>query len=343
MIYFGEPYYLFGLFLIPLLVLFYRWSWKRRESALARFGNPELVKKLVSSVDYKRRIQKIGLTIIGITFLILGLARPQWGVVEKDVKRLGTDIIIALDTSKSMLAEDFAPNRLEKAKQEIRNLLGKLQGDRIGLVAFAGTSFVQCPLTLDYTAAELFLDEIDSEIIPVPGTAIGEAIKTAKDAFVQEEQKYKVLILVTDGEDHGGDPVKAAEEAAKSGIKIFTIGIGTREGEPVPEFNEKGEKVGYKKDRNGNSVFSKLDDLTLQKISLETDGKYYQATTGELELESIYDYIKNMEQKELRSQMFTFHEDRYQWFIGIGLFFLLLELFVSDRMKYQKEWKGRFQ
>jgi Ca-activated chloride channel family protein len=241
------------------------------------------------------------------------------------------NIIIAMDVSSSMMAEDIKPNRLEKAKQEVNGLLSRMQGDRVGLVAFAGVAFVQCPLTLDYSAAKMFLDIIDVSLIPQPGTVIGDAIRTSIKAFNQKERKYKVLILLTDGEDHDSDPLSAAEEASKEGIRIYTIGIGSAQGEPIPIRDNRGQVTGFKKDQEGSVVVSKLDEVTLQKIALTTGGKYYHATSGEMELDKIYDEISKMEKKELEGKLMTQYEDRYQYFLFISLIFLTIEFLVSER------------
>lgn len=267
----------------------------------------------------------------GHFFLLFSLARPQLGTKLTLMKREGVDIVIALDCSFSMLAEDFKPNRLEKAKQEVKGLIARMQGDRVGLVAFAGVAFVQCPLTIDYSAAQMFLEIMDINLIPQPGTAIGDAIRTSIKAFNQKERKYKVLILLTDGEDHDSDPLKAAEEAAQEGIRIYAIGIGSTQGEPIPLRNEREDVTGYKKDEEGSVVVSKLDEITLQKIALTTGGKYYHATSGEMELDKIYDDISKMEKKELEGKLTVQYEDRYQYFLFISVLLLVAEFLLSER------------
>jgi len=262
---------------------------------------------------------------------MFSLARPQLGTRLTLMKREGVDIVIAMDCSLSMLAEDFRPSRLEKAKQEVNGLISRLRGDRVGLVAFAGAAFIQCPLTLDYSAAQMFLDIIDHRLIPQPGTAVGEAIRTSIKAFNQKERKYKVLILLTDGEDHDSDPLEAAEEAAAEGIRIYAIGIGSVQGEPIPMRNKRGKITGYKKDEEDNVVVSKLDETTLQKIALITGGKYYHATSGEMELDKIYDDISKMEKKELEGKLMTQYEDRYQIFLFLSILLLTVEFLISER------------
>jgi len=327
----AHPEYLYLYLLIPLFVLFFVWTGHQRKKLLSRLGDPELIGKLTASVSVKKRRWKRSLLILSLCFLILALADPQIGTKLQKVKRKGVDIFVALDVSKSMLAEDVAPNRLEKAKHEIARFIDQLQGDRIGLIAFSGISFVQCPLTLDYAAAKLFLKDMDTDMIPVPGTAIAEAIKTADRSFVTKELKHKVLILITDGEDHEGDAVKAAKEAAKDGVVIYTIGIGSPAGAPIPVFDNYGNKVGYKKDRNGQVITTKLDVVTLQKIAFETNGKFHISSTGESELDKIYAEISKMEKKELSSRQFSQFEDRFQIFLLISLILFLAELLISER------------
>jgi Ca-activated chloride channel family protein len=317
--------------LLPLLAVFYWLVLKMKRRALRRFGNLELIRKLSLSFSPRKQRWKIALLLLGLFFLLFSLARPQLGTRLTLMKREGVDIVIALDCSLSMLAQDFKPSRLEKAKQEVNGLISRMQGDRVGLVAFSGVAFVQCPLTLDYSAAGMFLDIMDENLIPQPGTAVGDAIRTSVGAFNQKERKYKVLILLTDGEDHGSDPIEAAEEAAAEGIRIYTIGIGSVQGEPVPVKNQRGMVTGYKKDREGNVVVSKLDETTLQKIALTTGGKYYHATSGEIELEKIYSEISKMEKKELEGKLMTQYEDRYQIFLLLAIVCLTIESLISER------------
>jgi len=339
---FDNLLYLHFLWLIPILIIFYVLVFRWKKNALKRFGNLDLIKKLTQSISRKHQILKISLIVLAVIFMIFTLAQPQIGTKLEQVKREGVDILIALDVSLSMKAEDIKPNRLEKAKHMIRNIIDLLQGDRIGLIAFAGIPFVQCPLTLDYGAAKMFLDIMDTDLIPTPGTAIGAAILKAVETFEQRERKYKVLILITDGEDHAGEPLKAAEVAEKDGVVIYTVGIGSAKGVPIPLYNEAGRNVGFKKDRQNQVVTSKLDELTLEKIALQTGGKYYKATGGESELKKIYDEISKMEKKELASLKFSQFEDQFQYLLIFSIIFLIAEVFISERRKVKEEWRGRF-
>jgi len=319
------------LILLPLLIAFYWFVFGMKRKAKERFGNLDLIEKLSLSVSQKKQRWKVTLILLGTFFLLFSLARPQLGTKLTLMKREGVDIVIAMDVSISMMAEDIKPNRLEKAKQEVNGLISRMRGDRVGLVAFAGVPFIQCPLTLDYSAAKMFLDIIDVNLIPQPGTAIGDAVRTSIQAFNQKERKYKALILLTDGEDHDSDPLGAAEEASKEGIRIYTIGIGSVQGEPIPIKNNQGQITGFKKDKEGSVVVSKLDEVTLQKIALTTGGKYYHATSGEMELDKIYDEISKMETKELEGKLLTQYEDRYQYFLLVSVILLSIEFLLSER------------
>jgi len=330
---FGANYFLYLLFFLPALWVLCKWAEKKKQKAKARFGNLELVSKLEESHSAQKYNLKKYLLMLSVFFLILALARPQWGTRLVTVTREGIDIVIAIDVSASMSATDIKPNRISKAKQEVNGLLDKLKGDRVGIVVFAGSAFIFCPLTLDYKAAQMFLDNVEIGVIPKPGTALGDAIRTSILGFNQKEKKHKVLILLTDGEDHQSEPLQAAEEAAQAGIKIYSIGIGTEAGEPIPIQDEKGFVAGFKKDEAGNVVLSRLDQTTLQKIALNSGGKYYQATTGEMELDKIYNEVSGMEKKELQGNLIIQYEERYQFFLLFGLLFMIAEFFISDRKK----------
>ncbi len=340
---FASEQYLYTLLFVPVLFLFFVWVQKSKMKALERFGNIKLMDKLMLSKSPKRQNWKKALLILSLFFFLVALARPQIGTKLEEVKRSGVDIFVAIDVSKSMLAEDIKPNRLTKAKHEVATLIHQLRGDRIGLIVFAGEAFVQCPLTLDYGALKIFLDIIEPGLIPRPGTAIGKAIEKSIESFVETERKHKVLILITDGEDTVKDPMKVAEIAEKEGIVIYTVGIGSSQGVPIPEFDGSGKQVGFKKDKKGNVVTSKLDPLTLEKIALQTNGKYYNATPAEMELSKIYEDIDKMDKKELSSRIFSQYEDRFQYFLAIGLFLLLADLFIPERRKVKTEWRGRFE
>jgi len=339
---FANYQFLQFLWLIPVLGLFYWYVFYRKKKALYRFGSPELMEKLTSGTSRRRQKTKAAVTVFLTALLVLAAARPQIGTRLEEVKREGKDIVIAIDVSKSMLAQDIRPDRLEKAKQEVSRIIDRLTGDRIGIIAFAGEAFVQCPLTLDYGAAKLLLSVVNPDLIPLPGTNISSALETSVKTFDQKERKYKVLVLITDGEDHVGEIDKWTEAAAKEGIVIYTVGIGTPEGVPIPDFDENGMMTGYKKDEKGETVVSKLDELTLEKIALYTNGKYFNATPEGSELDGLYEAINEGEKKELGSMKFTQFEDRFQYLLGFFLVILLWETLLPERRKVKSEWRGRF-
>lgn len=326
---FGQPYYFNLLWLVPLLIFFYAWAARKKCQLTNQFCSPETAAKLISLKSEAKQRLKFTLLVFAVTCLIIALTHPRWGFKWEELRQEGVDIIIALDVSNSMLAEDIKPNRLTRAKHKVADLLNMLDGDRIGLVAFAGTSFLQCPLTLDYSAAALFLDTIDTDLIPVQGTAIAHAIRTATKAFSTREKKSKAIILITDGEDQEGQALTAAREAREQGVKIYTIGIGQEGGAPIP--NTSGG--GFKKDRQGEVILSKLDESTLQKIALETGGTYVRSVTGDLDLNKIYlEDIKNMvERKELKTARRQLWQERFQSLVFAALMCLVLEPLIRER------------
>ncbi|MCK4546866.1 MAG: VWA domain-containing protein [Candidatus Eisenbacteria sp.] len=342
---FQDPQFFSLLWLVPALLVFLIAARRRHVRAEEQLVGRTLLPKLVVGEAGGRHVLKAFLILAGVLLAILAVCRPQsedrLGAVT--VKRTGVDIIIALDTSASMLAEDIKPNRLARAKQEITGLLDRLRGDRVGLVAFSGESFVQCPLTLDYGAARVFLEEFDTNLIPEPGTAIGAAVSTASGAFVREETQYKVLVVMTDGEDHEGEPVKMARKAADAGIRIFTIGFGRTDGEPIPLRDQEGNLLGFKKDKQGNIVMSRLNEGVLQEIALVTGGKYYRATAGGVELDRIYDEISKLEKKEIKSRILTAYKDWFQIPLALAFLLLVLEFALADRKSVRRTWGGRFE
>jgi len=329
----AKPVYLNLILILPILVVFFIFVSMSKKRLLEAFGEPGIVDKLCLSKSISKERTKKILIFISTLFLILSLARPQLGTRLVMTRRYGVDILIAIDTSLSMMAQDIKPNRLEKAKMEVSSFIDKLKGDRIGILTFAGDSFVQCPLTLDYNAAKMFLSIINTDMMPRPGTAIGRAIETAIKSFSKKERKHKVLILITDGEDHETDPIKAANKAKEEGVVIYTIGIGSKKGEPIPVVDETGKVTGYKKDKNGEIVMSRLDETLLQKIALITDGKYYNATPSEFELDKIYEEINKMEKKELSSRLFTQYEERFQYFLAVALVLMCIEFVITDKKR----------
>ena len=340
---FASAQYLLGYLVVPLLALFFWYAFRARKRVLLRFGTPRLIAKLSQSVNRRGRHWKAALVVVASIMLVTALARPQFGTRLETVTREGQDIVVALDVSSSMLAEDIAPNRLEKAKHAVGTLIERLRGDRIGLVAFAGEAFVQCPLTLDYGAARMFLNSMGPELIPVPGTALASALRRALQAFDEGETKHKVLILITDGEGHEGDPREVASQAAAQGVVVYAVGMGSPQGVPIPDFDEQGRSLGFKRDASGAIVTTRLDEETLRDIARTTDGKYFRATPGESELRSILDEVASMDKKELATQEFTSYEEQYQVFVAAALLLLLAEFLIPERRRRQSAWKGRFQ
>lgn len=321
---------------LPLLIYFFWWAKQRRVALLEQFVSRELQERLLKGFSEGRDRFKASLILVAILFLILSLVQPKWGYHWEEIKQRGVDIIIALDVSQSMMSEDVKPNRLERAKRKIIDFIKIVEGDRLGLIAFAGASFLQAPLTLDYGAVRIFLDEIDPSFIPIPGTAVDQAIEQASKAFDARDRSSRVLILITDGEDHSGHPLEAAKKAAESGVKIYTIGIGQEGGAPIPD----PERGGFKKDQSGNLILTKLDEETLQKIALETGGSYVRSVTGDLDLEKIYKDIKtSVADKELKSGRQKRFEERFQWPLFFGLSLLFLEVLLPRRRGSQLSWK----
>ncbi len=330
---FAEPTGFLILTGVFLMTIFVFWAVARKKKLLARFGDLPLLMKTAPYISFARQRTKAVLLLLALVFLSVTLARLQFGTHLELLKREGIDVIVALDVSNSMLAQDMKPNRLEKAKQEIRSIIDRLAGDRIGLVAFAGEAFVQCPLTLDYSAARMLLEAMDIRSVSIQGTSLSSAIDVARRSFSQKEKKHKVLLLLTDGEDHTGTTEEAAKEARKDGIKIYTVGIGSPAGEPIPVLDRNGKQVGFKKDEKGEVVVSRLDETTLQTISLATGGKYYHATAGEMELDKIFTEISKLEKKELEGTLVTRYDDRYQWPLLIAMFLIVGEFFLPERKK----------
>jgi Ca-activated chloride channel family protein len=330
----GSPESLWLLWLVPLVLAFYVYAFRTKTRLLRRFASPEMLGRLTANVSRPRQYVKTALVLLGIFFAVLSLAELKYGFTWEEVTREGVDIVVALDVSDSMLVEDAESGgslpRLERAKREIADLLQLMEGDRIGLVAFAGAAFVECPLTLDYGAAAIFLDAIDTELIPVKGTAIGDAIRASVQAFEGSSHKSKAIILITDGEDHTGAALRAAEEAKIAGIRVFTIGIGRDEGSPIP-----APGGGFRRDRRGEIILSRLDETTLQKIALSTGGRYVRSVTGDVDLDQIYSQgIKaTLEDEELGSKRRQRWEERYQWILAVALAALMAEPLISERFR----------
>ncbi len=340
---FGEPHYLLLLWLLPAALLVALLAGRARERARARLADPALLARLVPGFSAGRRRWKLFLFLAGFGLALFALARPQIGSDLQEVKRRGLDVLVALDTSNSMLAEDLKPNRLGAAKREVEDLFRLLRGNRLGLVTFAGESITSCPLTLDASAATLFLDGVSVNSVPVPGTNLEKAIRRSLTAFGSPEKRFKVLILITDGEGHEGDALAAAKEAAEEGVVIFTIGIGTLDGSTVPLRDpETGLLRENLRDRSGKPVFTRLSRQTLQKVAAATGGAYYESGGGNLELDHLQQTIAQMETRELSGRQARKPIERYPLFVGLALAALAVEFALAERRKEETVWSGRF-
>ncbi|MBN2290437.1 MAG: VWA domain-containing protein [Candidatus Glassbacteria bacterium] len=328
-VYFKDPEYFNLFWLVPLLALFLWWASRRRKRLLERFGRPDLLGRLsttpLAGVGFARRV----LVLAALVFLIFAVARPQYGKKPVILKREGRDIVFLLDTSLSMLAEDIKPNRLARARFEIVSLLGRLEGDRVALVPFAGDAVVLCPLTTDYDALGLFLEGADTDIISLPGTDISRALKAGAGVFDQEQAKYKVMVLITDGEQLEGDALEVVSSLKEKGIRLYAIGIGSTEGVPIP-LKEAGGGAGHKRDDNSQVVISRLGEALLVELARSGGGEYYRAGREAIELDRIFEDIKKLEKRELEARDFTLYHDRYQWPLGIALVLLLAESLLWD-------------
>ncbi len=347
----AAPEYFWAFFILPLLVAVFAYGLLRRKQLLSRFAESKMMSKLTSASAYGNYIFRATLTLICFVFLVLAMIRMQWGTKMEIMKQEGLDILLVQDISLSMLAEDIKPNRLIRSKHEISSFLEQTSGDRIGLIAFSGEPQLQCPLTLDYSAVRMFLDELNPKML-MPGTNIGAAMEKAIETFDAKQRKYQVIVLLTDGEEHDPSVMEVAKKAAAEGIVIYTVGIGSTAGVPIP-VGQSADGPIYKKDRRGNIVSTKLDQNTLQKIALLTDGKYYHAGPGEFELVKILEEIEQREKHEVEGENVEQYVDRFQIPLGIAIIILifpellallitLLEKTTPYRHRKKKKWEGRF-
>lgn len=336
---FAHPEYLYILLTIPVLLALF--AYVRIQSVKARklFSSSEMFIRLADQHSTRKGAVKAAFFILAFIFLVIALANPQIGTRMEDVKQEGVDLFIALDVSKSMLAEDIKPNRLEKAKYEIGNLIERLSGDKIGMIVFSGEAYTQFPLTIDYSAASLLLDVIDIESVPNPGTAIGSAIEQSLKSFNFEDRSTKVLVIMTDGENNFGDAIEKAKEAVEKGVRIYTIGLGSSAGAPIPVYNAAGQQSDFKRDRSGNVVLTKLDENSLQEIASIGKGKYFRATNSQDELDAIYKEINGLEKREFGAKQFTEYDDKFQYFLFIAFILLLIEVILSDK---RTEWLAHY-
>jgi len=340
---FGRSEYLNLLWILPALGVFFFWSFRNRRKRLRKAIGSSLLPGLTEEFSLAKAILHACLLLGFFIFGILALARPQWGARLETIRRQGVDIIAALDVSYSMNTEDIAPNRFEKAKGEIRRLIQRSEGDRIGLTGFAGDAKVQCPLTLDHGASNLFLDIAQTGMIDEPGTSLAAAIETATTAFIAREKKYKVLVLFTDGEDLEGEVDAAIKKAKEAGVIIYAIGIGTPQGKPIPIRDPDGNIVEYRKDPEGQVVVSSLDERSLARITANTGGQYFRATTSEKEIGTLYEDIAKLEKKDLESRLVQNFEDRFQYPLLAAILFLTAGSWISEKRRTGKPWFERFR
>ncbi len=336
---FEHPEYLYWLIVIPVLVIIYilfRLAQKRR---FERFAKIEMRDALVPSHSNRRAHLKFVVFILMVACIILALANLQSGSKMEEVKREGIDLYIAVDVSNSMNAEDIVPSRLERSKQAINKLISEMRGDRLGIIVFADKAYVQLPITTDYSAARMFLSTINTSLVASQGTAIAEAINLAVKSF-PDETHSKAIVIISDGEDHENDAaVKAAQEAAKKGVHIYTIGMGLAEGAPIPEYNRYGQQTGYRKDRNGNTIITRLDEQMLQKIASAGNGIYVRANNSNVGLEKIYEDISKLDKTEIEAKVFTDYEDQFQWFVAAAIILLVIEVLISSG---KRGWERKF-
>ncbi len=325
MLNFAQAQYLLLLLLIPFFFVIQALVLKMRRRKVRKFGDEALVSQLMPSYSKGKVWVRLVLFSIGFFFFVIGLSRPQIGAKLKEHETRGAEIMIVLDVSNSMLAEDYSPNRLERAKLAISRLVDKLRDDRIGLIVFAGNSFVQLPITTDYVSAKMFLNSISTESVPVQGTAIGDAVNTAMRSFSAQSEKSRAIIVITDGENHEDDPVAAAKQAAELGVRVFTIGVGSPEGKPIPMDGE------LLKDKDGEIVVTRLDEKVLQDVAQAGNGVYVRAGNSEFGLNPIIDNIKRMEEEKFSSIVFEEFDEQFMYFLGIALFFFVLDMLVGDR------------
>lgn len=330
---FANSEFLYLLLVIPLIVLVFVYSRIWRKKAIEKFGNTTLISSLMPEVSKTKPILKFILIVLAYTCLVFTLAGPQFGTKIQEAKRKGIELILAIDVSNSMMATDVQPSRMERAKQAISKMVDKLQNDKIGLVVFAGQAYTQLPITTDYVSAKLFLSTIGPDIVPVQGTAIGAAIDLAASSFDETAEMSKVIVVITDGENHEDDAVGAAEKAAEKGINVYTIGIGSPAGSPIP-IGDNPTNQDYRRDESGNFIMSKLNEPLLAQIAAAGKGKYYFAAESDLGLNKVIDEIGKKDKKEIDAKIYTDFDDQFQYIAAIVMFLLIIEVLIREK-KYK--------
>ena len=327
---FESEIWLYVLLVIPVLLLVFWFNARWRKKVLKQLGDANILQNLMPTLSTVLPRWKRLLFTLGLVFVLVGMANPQIGTKYEEVKREGFELMICLDVSNSMLAEDLTPNRLERAKQAISRLVDRLKNDKIGIVVFAGEAYIQLPMTVDHSAAKLFLRSIDTDVVSTQGTAIGKAVELAMSSFSTNSKANKSIIVITDGENHEDDALNQAAAAVEEGIKVHTIGIGSLDGTPIPMY-KRGRMLGYRKDREGNTVVTKLNETMLQQIAASGEGTYVRANNSRTGLNALMDELEGMEREEFDSKMFTSYEDRFQYFIAVALLLLLIEVLLPSR------------
>ncbi len=334
---FASTHLAMWLWIVPGIAVFLYFSRRKGERLLGRFAKNGVLTEISSSFDAGKKKLKNILIITAFLLLIIALMRPQWGFKWQEVKRQGLDILIALDTSNSMLAEDVLPNRLDRAKLSIKDLVKKLHGDRVGLIVFSGKAFLQCPLTVDYDGFLLTLDDVDVSAVPIGGTSLASAIYTAIGSYEGGKNEHKILIIITDGEDQEGGVEKAVQRAKSEGINIFCVGIGHAEGELIPITDQNGKRA-FLKDNEGNVVKTRLMERILQEMAIETDGMYVRATGAQFGLDIIYEEkLSKFEKQEFKSKLEKRYNERFQIPLIAAILLLLCEIFITDKKKIKNK------
>ncbi len=325
-----EPIYFYFLAIIPAMVVLFLLVLWWKKSTQNKFSDLNLLQKIAPNSSTFKSSLKLAMLLLGITFLVISLTNPKMGTKLKTVKREGVDVVFALDVSKSMLAEDIAPNRLEKAKQIISKTIDKLGSDRVGIIIYAGNSYPLLPITTDHAAANMFLQNATPEMVSSQGTAINDALELAKTYYDNDEQTNRFLIIISDGEDHQEETKQVAQNLANEGVKIFTVGVGTEKGGPIP-LRINGSMIGYKKDRKGETVITKRTPEVLQGIADASNGRYIDGNVTKKPVKIISEIITNAEKNEFETKQFDDYKDQFQWFLGLGLFFLIIDVFLLDK------------
>lgn len=325
-----EKIWFWALGVIPVIILFFLVLQIWKKSTQNKFANKQILKRLSPNQSLFKSILKVIVLCLAFACFAMALVNPKIGTKLETVKREGVDIVFAVDVSKSMLAEDIAPNRLEKSKQLVTQIINNLASDRVGIIAYAGKAYPQLPITTDYAAAKMFLQNMNTDMLSSQGTAINEAIKLAKTYFDNEEQTNRVLIIISDGEDHSEDAVNVAEEASDEGIRILTIGVGDEKGGPIP-IKKNGILLNYKKDNKGETVITRLNEEVLKSIADEANGVYINGSNTDVVVENIREILNGMEKTEFEAKQFSDFKDQFQWFLGFGIFFLIIDIFLLER------------